>query len=150
MDSELPWWTEQEMQEAMALEEIQMQSFISSNYPPPIVDWRQQNQQRNRDDIDLSRRQVLEKYLDRSVKDNEYIDIGNDDGYHNEYIRFLAIDKSKPAESTIRFLNRHFADIQNQDVLMVQAQDYIFIPPRQRPHWSQYEIHENKIDFTPL
>ena len=28
---------------------------------------------------------------------------------------------------------------------MVQAQDYISVPPRQRPHWQKYEILESQI-----
>jgi hypothetical protein len=33
-------------------------------------------------------------------------------------------------------------------VLMVQAQDYINVPPRERkPHWEHYEIPESQIQF---
>ena len=29
---------------------------------------------------------------------------------------------------------------------MVQAQEYINVPPRERPHWNQYEIPESQIN----
>ena len=73
------------------------------------------------------RRQVLDKY-----RNNEFCDIGS------EHIRVLEQDKKTPP-STVNFVNRNFANTDGI-VLMVQAQDYINVPPRQRPHWQLYEI----------
>jgi hypothetical protein len=30
---------------------------------------------------------------------------------------------------------------------MVQAQEYINVPPAERSHWEQYEIPESEIQF---
>jgi hypothetical protein len=53
---------------------------------------------------------------------------------------------SEPTASTVNFIKRNFANIDDV-VLMMQAQDYIYVPPRERPHWQQYEIPESQIKF---
>ena len=80
------------------------------------------------------RREVLNKY-----RNNDLCEIGD------EYIRFLRHDK-KTVASTVNFVNRNFANI-NGIVLMVQAQEYINVPPTERSHWKQYEIPESQIQF---
>jgi hypothetical protein len=80
------------------------------------------------------RREVLNKY-----GYNDLCEIGS------EYIRFLHHDK-KTVASTVNFVNRNFANI-NGIVLMVQAQEYINVPPTERSHWEQYEIPESEIQF---
>jgi hypothetical protein len=60
-------------------------------------------------------------------------------------MRFLRHDK-KTAASTVNFVNRNFANIDGI-VLMVQAQQYINVPPTERLHWKQYEISESQIQF---
>jgi hypothetical protein len=47
----------------------------------------------------------------------------------------------------VNFVNRNFANIKDGIVLMVQAQEYINVPPTERPHWNQYEIPESQIKF---
>ena len=79
------------------------------------------------------RREVLDKY-----GNNELCEIGG------EYIRFLHHDK-KTVASTVNFVNRNFANM-GGIVLMMQAQEYINIPPTERPHWSQYEIPPHQIE----
>jgi hypothetical protein len=80
------------------------------------------------------RREVLNKY-----RNNNLCEIGG------EYIRFLHHDK-KTVASIVNFVNRNFANI-NGIVLMVQAQEYINVPPTERLHWEQYEIPESEIKF---
>ena len=80
------------------------------------------------------RREVLNKY-----RNNSLCEIGG------EYIRFLRHDKKRVA-STVNFVNRNFANI-NGIVLMLQAQEYINVPPNERPHWEHYEIPESEIKF---
>ena len=76
--------------------------------------------------------EVLDKY-----RSNPYCDIGFDHDNECHYIRFLNMDRSKPADSIIRF---RFTKLQNQDVMMVKAIDSIInIPPRQIQHWNQYK-----------
>ena len=80
------------------------------------------------------RREVLNKY-----RNNDLCEIGD------EYISFLHHDK-KAVASTVNFVNRNFANI-NGIVLMLQAQEYINVPPTERSHWEQYEIPESQIQF---
>ena len=80
------------------------------------------------------RREVLDKY-----RNDDLCEIGD------EYISFLHHDK-KTAASTVNFVNRNFANI-NGIVLMLQAQEYINVPPTERSHWEQYEIPESQIQF---
>lgn len=80
------------------------------------------------------RREVLNKY-----GNNGLCEIGG------EYIRFLHHDK-KTVASTVNFVNRNFANI-NGIVLMLQAQEYINVPPTERSHWEKYEIPESEIQF---
>jgi hypothetical protein len=80
------------------------------------------------------RREVLNKYVN-----NELREIGG------EYIRFLHHDK-KTVASTVNFVDRTFANIEGS-VLMLQAQEYINVPPTERSHWEQYEIPESEIQF---
>jgi hypothetical protein len=82
------------------------------------------------------RRNVLDKY-----RDNKLCEIGS------EYISFLRYDKKKMTPiSTVNFVNRSFINIEDI-VLMVQAQNYIEVPLRERPHWRHYEIPESQIKF---
>ena len=80
------------------------------------------------------RREVLNKY-----RNNDLCEIGD------EYISFLHHDK-KAVASTVNFVNRNYANI-NGIVLMLQAQEYINVPPTERSHWEEYEIPENQIQF---
>jgi hypothetical protein len=80
------------------------------------------------------RQEVLDKY-----RNNEFCDIGS------EHISFLLCDKKTP-ESTVNFINRNFANVDGI-VLIVQAQEYINVTPRQRLHWKHYEIPESQIQF---
>jgi hypothetical protein len=80
------------------------------------------------------RREVLNKY-----RNNDLCEIGD------EYISFLHHDK-KAVASTVNFVNRNFAKI-NGIVLMLQAQEYINVPPTERSHWEEYEIPESQIQF---
>jgi hypothetical protein len=123
-EEELPWWTEEE-QEQVAKE----LHFLKQ---PTIVDQKRTNIYR---DINWMyfRQAVLDKY-----RNNKFCEIGED------YIRFLSYHKSP--DSIVHFVNRNFANIQGI-VLMMQAQDYIFVPLRQRPHWERYEIAESEIQF---
>ena len=79
------------------------------------------------------KREVLNKY-----RNNDLCEIGS------EYIKFLRHDK-KTVASSVKFVNRNFANI--KDVLMLQAQEYINVPPSERLHWNQYEIPESQIQF---
>jgi hypothetical protein len=81
------------------------------------------------------RREVLDRY-----RNNKLCEIGN------EYISFLRDDKRNTPVSTVNFINRNFANIDGI-VLMVQAQNYIYVPPTERSHWQNYEIPESKIKF---
>jgi hypothetical protein len=84
------------------------------------------------------RSEVLDKYRNNYSK---YCDIGHDYQNECEYIRFLSTDKSKPPESAVRFRFAS-ANMQDQNILLVKAADYINIPPRQRHHWDQHAIPE--------
>jgi hypothetical protein len=123
----LSWWTEEEKEQAA--KELH---FLKQ---PTIVDQKQTNVYR---DINWMyfRQEVLDKY-----RNNEFCDSGS------EYISFFQQqdDKKTPA-STVNFINRNLPNIQGI-VLMVQAQNYINVPPRQRPHWQRYEIPESQIQF---
>jgi predicted RNA binding protein with dsRBD fold (UPF0201 family) len=77
------------------------------------------------------RQEVLDKY-----RNNELCEIGG------EYNRFLRHDK-KTVVSTVNFVNRNLSNI-GGIVLMVQAQEYINIPPTERPHW-QYNDKRIKL-----
>jgi hypothetical protein len=46
----------------------------------------------------------------------------------------------------VRFDNQEFVNI-NDNVLMVQAQEYIYVPPGEKLHWKHYEIPESQIQF---
>jgi hypothetical protein len=120
-NEDLPWWTEEEEQQASK------ELHFLKQPDPETHEYR---------DIRWMyfRREVLDKY-----RNNEFCEIGSN------YIRFLYPDKKEPA-STVNFNNRHFVNIDDV-VLMLQAQDYIYIPPRQRPHWKSYEIPESEIQF---
>ena len=89
-----------------------------------------------------SQKHILDKY-----RNNEYCHIGDDDGNGKRFIRFLSVDKSKPPESTVRFDYRRNTGTNDIDdtVLMIQAEDFVNVPPRQRPHWQRYEILEREI-----
>jgi hypothetical protein len=76
------------------------------------------------------RREVSDRY-----RNNNLCEIGN------EHISFLQQDDKKPSTSTVHFVNI------DGIVLMVQAQEYIYVPSRQRSHWNQYEIPESQIQF---
>jgi hypothetical protein len=119
------WWTEEE-QEQLAKE----LHFLKQ---PTIVDQKQTNIYR---DINWMyfRQAVLDKY-----RNNEYCDIGS------EHINFLLHDKKTP-DSTVNFINRNFANIDGV-VLMVQAQEYTNVRPRQRKHWENHRIEESQIQF---
>jgi hypothetical protein len=120
-EKEILWWTEKEKEQA-----LQELHFLKQ-YDQETNEWR---------DIRWMyfRRQVLDKY-----RNNEFCGIGN------EHISFLSYDKKTP-DSTVNFVNRNFANIQGI-VLMLQAQGYIFVPPRQRPHWQRYKIPKSQIQF---
>ena len=80
--------------------------------------------------------EVLDKY-----RDNELCEIRHD------HISFLRQQDKKTPASTVHFINRNFANIEGI-VLMVQAQEYINVPPRERRlHWKHYEIPESEIKF---
>jgi hypothetical protein len=81
------------------------------------------------------RQKVLDKY-----RNNELCKIGDN------YISLLRYDKMTAA-STVNFVNRNFVNIDDNVVLMVQAQDYIYVPPRERRRWKHYEIPESQIQF---
>ena len=124
-DNDKPWWTETELQRL-----VKELHYLKSNlYDQTANEYR---------DIRWMyfRREVLDKY-----RNNEYCDIGS------EHIGFL-LDGKKTAVSTANFINRNFPNTKTKGtVLMLQAQDYIFIPPTERPHWENYEISENQIDI---
>jgi hypothetical protein len=110
---DLPWWTKEEKERVS--EELH---YLKAN----------QFDQKTNEYRDIRcmyfRREVLEKY-----RNNNLCDIGS------EHISFLRLrnDKSKTPIpiSTVNFINRNFPNIKGI-VLMVQAQDYIYVPPRQR------------------
>jgi hypothetical protein len=83
------------------------------------------------------RPEVLDRY-----RNNGLCEIGN------EYISFLHYDKNKKTpDSIVNFVNRTFPNI-NGIVLMLQAQEYINVPPRERRlHWERYEIPGSQIQF---
>jgi hypothetical protein len=125
MEEELPWWTEEELKRAA--KELHFLKQLTATDEKQMSVYR---------DIYWMyfKRQVLDKY-----RNSEYCDIGD------EYIHFLSYDKSKPEDSIAHFINRDFDNI--KDVLMVQAQEFINVPPRQRSHWQHYEIEESEIQF---
>jgi hypothetical protein len=49
----------------------------------------------------------------------------------------------------VRFDYRSFPNIDDgvggNTVMMIQDQDFVNVPPRQRPHWQRYEIPESEI-----
>jgi len=125
---ESPWWTEEEKEQA-----AKEFHFLKQ---PTIVDQKQTNIWR---DINCMyfKREVLDKF-----RNNEFCDIVD-----QERISFLGYDKN--IESTVRFYSRNRQTIQGVwfTVLQMQAQDYINVPPKERKHWSQYEIPESEIQF---
>src|SRR5918912_2069626 len=92
-----------------------------ANHPPPIVDWQLPLLLKQSDGAKINwiyfRAQALDKY-----RNNEHCDIGHDDQNECEYTRFLSIDKIKPPDSAVRF---RFANIQDQDILLIKTSDYI-------------------------
>jgi hypothetical protein len=120
-NEDLPWWIKREEEQAS-------QELRYFKQPDPKT-----NEYR---DIRWMyfRREVLDKY-----RNNKLCEIGDN------YVRFLSSEKKEPA-LTVNFNNRNFVNIDGI-VLMVQAQDYIYVPPRERPHWNHYEIRENQIKF---
>jgi hypothetical protein len=106
---DLAWWTERE--EEQALQELHyLKQFDQQTKEYRDIRWM------------YFRREVLDKY-----RDNELCEIGS------EHISFLPHDKKKTSASTVNFVNRNFANIDGI-VLMLQAQQYINVPPTERPH----------------
>ena len=122
---DLPWWTEKEKEQA-SQELHYLKQFDQQTNEFRDIKWM------------YFRRQVLDKY-----RNNEFCDIGS------ENISFLEKDKKKTSASTVNFINRNFANMQGI-VLMVQAQDYIYVPPRQRPHWQCMKYQKAKYNFKAI
>jgi len=120
-DADLPWWTEEEKEQA-SQELHYLKQFDQQINKFRDIKWV------------YFRQEVLDKY-----RNSEFCEVGR------EHISFLEDDKKTPA-STVNFISRNFANIDGI-VMMVQAQDYIMVPPRQRPHWQKYEILESQIKF---
>jgi hypothetical protein len=126
------WWTEGEKRQAakqaytLAAAAASINSRIPGLYNQ--INWR------------LFRQEVLDKY-----RNNEYCHVDN------ERIIFLEPDKQTPA-STVNFVRdidlvlqaytQAQVKVQEDDinVLLVQAQDDINIPPREKSHWEHYRI----------
>ena len=137
---ELPCFTEEELQAIAAIHEL---ALTSGDYDIPVAPWQIPVRQflsardaaaSGNDSIEHEyyRAEVLDKY-----RSNPYCDIGFDHDNECHYIRFFNMDRSKPADSMVRF---RFTKVGNQDVLMVNAIDSIInIPPRQIQHWNQYK-----------
>jgi hypothetical protein len=120
-----PWWTKIEKEQAS--EELHfLKQFDQQTKEYRDIRWM------------YFRRKVLDKY-----RNNELCEIGS------EYIRFLHCDKKKTAASTVNFDNRRFVNIDGI-VLQVQAQQYIYVPPRERLHWEHYEIPKSQIKLSKL
>ena len=121
-DIDLPWWTEKEEEESS--QELHfLKQFDQQADELRDIKWM------------YFRREVLDKY-----RNNGFCDIGS------EHISFLRQEDKKTAASTVNFIGRNFANVDGI-VLMVQAQDYINVPPSQRPHWQRYEIQESQIQL---
>ncbi len=136
---ELPWWTEEELQAVSAIDDL---ILASGEYDVPVARWqipvrqfisaRDASSAANESEYEYYKAEVLDKY-----RSNPYCDIGFDHDNQCHYIRFLNMDRSKPADSIIRF---RYAKAGNQNVLMVNAIDSIInIPPRQLSHWNQHK-----------
>jgi hypothetical protein len=136
---DLPWFTEEELQGIAAIHDL---ALTSGDYDIPTASWQIPVRQflSARDaaattadsENEYYRAEVLDKY-----RSNPYCDIGFDHDNQCHYIRFLNTDRSKPADSIIRF---RFTKLADQDVLMVNTIDSIInIPPRQLSHWNQYK-----------
>jgi hypothetical protein len=72
------------------------------------------------------RREVLDKY-----RNHEFCKIGRD------YISFLEKDKKTP-ESSVSFV----VSGSNKNIIMVQAKNFIYVPPKERKHWQLYQINK--------
>jgi hypothetical protein len=123
--NDLPWWTEEE--EEHAIERLHCLKANSGSYDSETNQYR---------DIRWMyfRPQVLEKY-----RNNELCDIGN------EYISFLRhVYNKKTRASTVNFIRRNLPNI---NVLMLQTQDHVYVPPRERRQWQDYQIPEREIQF---
>jgi hypothetical protein len=116
---DVPWWTEREQEQAS------QELHFLKQYDQEANEYR---------DIRWMyfRREVLDKY-----RNNDLCDIGS------EHIIFLQQDKKTPA-SRVNFVNRNFVNIDGI-VLMVQGQEYINVPPRERWYWKHREIPESQI-----
>ena len=78
------------------------------------------------------KKEVLYKY-----KDNEFCVIGN--GMLGEgFIAFLQIDK-KTSASEVRFVIKRTY----RNIIMIQAKQFIGVPPVERKHWEQFRIENS-------
>jgi hypothetical protein len=124
---DLPWWTKRQK------EQLSEELHFLKQPDPQTGEYR---------DIKLKyfRRKVLDKYRNRN--NDELCKIGSG------YISFLRQQDKKTSASTVRFDSRNFANIDDDGiVLVVQAQNYIYVPPTERPHWEHYEIPKSQIQF---
>jgi hypothetical protein len=110
-DSDLPWFTPQQ-KEQIAKELRYLKKYDRENDEYLDLRWLE------------FRREVLDKYIN-----NELCQV------RDGFITFLRQDKRTSA-STVNFRIKDDNDI----ILMVRADDHIFVPPQERRHWHQYEI----------
>jgi len=140
-EQDLPWWTHEETEQQATMDEMYYRL-----HPPPLVDWHIERAS------GFTGANIQYKYYGWRVLDkyrnNEYCHIGDDDGNDKRFIRFLSVDKTQPPQSIVRFdYKNRTGDFANIDdtVMMVKAEDLVNIPPRQRYHWSQYEIPASEV-----
>jgi hypothetical protein len=151
-EADLPWWTEEEEERtAQQLYRLKTNSYDSETNQYRDIRWM------------YFRPQVLEKY-----RNNELCDIGNE---HISFLRYVY--NKKQTASTVNFFIRDFGSNKptnqvlmpvkmkpgmpkpkpelllwhRRPILMMQAQEYVYVPPRQRRHWQEYELPQREIQF---
>jgi hypothetical protein len=128
---ELPWWTQEELEQVVAAEVIHEANRVNHPKLPSFDEFMngaslqpQQEQQPQR--LIYLKRDVLNKYVN-----HPYIHITND------YIRFLS--KAKEPDSMIPFTSTT-----NSDYITMEAKHWVNIPPRQLQHWANHELSRSE------
>lgn len=118
---DLPWLTREDKQK-MAEELSYLNQFDGEKN-----EWRDLR-------IMKFRPEVLNRY-----KQNAYCKLKMDDTLHC-ILKFLRYDK-KDAASTLRFFIK-------DGIICARSEDFIEVPPKERKHWHEHEVNENKPSET--
>jgi hypothetical protein len=152
----LPWWTDEEAEYAAE----QFSCLKTSPYDPEAKTYRDirwlyfdpyvLEKYRHNDlcMIDSDRISFMQSTYDKKVAVSTVNFFIRDFGSNQPTNKVLVPEKLKPGMPDPKTKAKTEGPLliwQPRPILMVQAQEYVHVPPRQKQHWQQYRIYERDI-----